>query len=87
MPEIAETAFARYQDRDMVAAAKIFEIPGSMPESEYYYDANYYIGEINYNLGQKKYLLSKMVSHSLIKQIRLSVSLLELPNKKLLINT
>ncbi|MFE7086698.1 tetratricopeptide repeat protein [Sphingobacterium spiritivorum] len=54
LPEIAETAFARYQDRDMVAAAKIFEIPGSMPESEYYYDANYYIGEINYNLGQKK---------------------------------
>ncbi|KAF5308753.1 hypothetical protein FQR65_LT17976 [Abscondita terminalis] len=51
----AETAiFASNQDRTLVAAAKIFEIPGSMPESEYYYDANYYIGEINYNLGQKK---------------------------------
>ncbi|WP_270088753.1 tetratricopeptide repeat protein [Sphingobacterium sp. SYP-B4668] len=54
LPEVAETAFAKYQDQDMAAAAMIFEIPASMPESEYYYDANYYIGEINYNLGQKK---------------------------------
>ncbi|TYP94680.1 tetratricopeptide repeat protein [Sphingobacterium allocomposti] len=51
--EIAETAFAKYQDGDVENAVKIFRLPASMPESDYYYDANYYLGLGQYSKGSK----------------------------------
>lgn len=53
LAEISETAFAKYTDGDTEAAIKLFEIPASMPESDYYYDANYYIGLGEYGIGSK----------------------------------
>lgn len=51
--EIAETAFQKYQDGDVEHAVKIFRLPAAMPESDYYYDANYYIGLGQYSKGSK----------------------------------
>lgn len=51
--EIAETAFAKYQDGEVDAAVKIFRIPASMPTSDYYYDANFYLGSALYGNGSK----------------------------------
>ncbi len=51
--EVAETAFAKYQEGEIAYAVKIFAIPASTPESDYYYDANYYIGLGQYSEGRK----------------------------------
>jgi len=51
--EISETAFAKYTDGEVDVAVKLFTIPASMPESDYYYDANYYIGLGEYGIGTK----------------------------------
>lgn len=51
--EIAETAFAKYQDGEVEEAVKIFRIPGANPESDYYFDANYYLGLAQYGKGSK----------------------------------
>lgn len=51
--EIAETAFAKYQDGEVETAIKIFRIPASKPNSDYYYDANYYLGSALYGKGSK----------------------------------
>ncbi len=51
--EIAETAFAKYQDGEVDEAIKIFRIPAADPESDYYYDANYYLGLGQYSKGSK----------------------------------
>ncbi|MHC8947841.1 tetratricopeptide repeat protein [Sphingobacterium hungaricum] len=53
LAEISETAFAKYTDGDVPAAIGLFAIPASMPESDYYYDANYYIGLGEYGIGSK----------------------------------
>lgn len=49
--EIAETAFAKYQDGEVEEAVKIFRIPAADPESDYYFDANYFIGLGQYTKG------------------------------------
>lgn len=49
--EIAETAFAKYQDGEVEEAIKIFRLPAADPESDYYYDANYFIGLGQYSAG------------------------------------
>ncbi|WP_437919244.1 tetratricopeptide repeat protein [Sphingobacterium sp. LRF_L2] len=51
--EIAETAFAKYQDGDVDNAIKIFRLPAADPKSDYYYDANYYLGLGQYSKGSK----------------------------------
>lgn len=51
--DISETAFAKYQDGEIDVAIKLFAIPASQPESDYYYDANYYIGLGEYSQGRK----------------------------------
>lgn len=51
--EIAETAFAKYQDGEVEEAVKIFRIPAANPESDYYYDANYFIGLGQYTKGSR----------------------------------
>lgn len=51
--EIAETAFAKYQDGEVETAVKIFRIPASKPTSDYYYDANFYLGSALYGKGSK----------------------------------
>lgn len=53
LAEIAETAFAKYQDDEIEVAMKLFSVPASMPESDYYYDSNYYIGLGEYGIGSK----------------------------------
>lgn len=51
--EIAETAFAKFQEGETEVAAKVFAIPAANPESSYYYDANYYKGQIEYGIGSQ----------------------------------
>lgn len=51
--EIAETAFAKYQDEEIEVAMRLFSVPASMPESDYYYDSNYYLGIGEYGIGSK----------------------------------
>ncbi|HIY75576.1 MAG TPA: tetratricopeptide repeat protein [Candidatus Sphingobacterium stercorigallinarum] len=51
--EIAETAFSKFQEGETEVAAKIFAIPATNPESGYYYDANYYKGQIEYGIGSR----------------------------------
>ena len=51
--EIAETAFAKYQDGEVDEAIKIFRIPAADSTSDYYYDANYYLGLGQYSKGSK----------------------------------
>ena len=51
--EIAETAFAKYQDGEVEEAVKIFRIPAAQDSSDYYYDANYFIGLGQYTKGSK----------------------------------
>ena len=54
--EIAETAFSKYQDGEQDIAMKIFAIPAANPESDYYYDSNYYLGTTAYTEGSKLYI-------------------------------
>lgn len=51
--EIAETAFAKYQDGEVEEAVKIFRIPAANPESDYYFDANYFVGLGQYTKGSR----------------------------------
>ncbi|HLR50909.1 MAG TPA: tetratricopeptide repeat protein [Candidatus Sphingobacterium stercoripullorum] len=51
LADISEIAFAKYQDKEIEAAIDLFSIAAGMPESDYYYDANYYTGLGEYNLG------------------------------------
>ncbi|MCC2600401.1 tetratricopeptide repeat protein [Sphingobacterium sp. FBM7-1] len=51
--EIAETAFAKYQDGEVEEAVKIFRIPAVNPESDYYFDANYFVGLGQYTKGSR----------------------------------
>src|SRR5690606_15760595 len=51
--EIAESAFAKYQDGEVEEAVKIFRIPAADSTSDYYYDANYYLGLGQYSKGSK----------------------------------
>lgn len=56
LAEIAETAFVKFQEEDeneKQAAYKMFTIPASMPESDYYFDSNYYLGQTEYSIGSK----------------------------------
>ncbi|RZF58817.1 tetratricopeptide repeat protein [Sphingobacterium corticibacterium] len=51
--EIAETAFAKYQDGEVEEAVKIFRIPAAQDSSDYYYDANYFVGLGQYTKGSR----------------------------------
>lgn len=51
--EIAESAFAKYQDGDVDNAIKIFRVVAVDTASDYYYDANYYLGIGQYQKGSK----------------------------------
>ncbi len=51
--EIAESAFAKYQDGDVDNAVKIFRVVAVDTASDYYYDANYYLGVGQYQKGSK----------------------------------
>src|SRR5690606_22086199 len=51
--EVAETAFAKLQDGEEEVARKLFAFPASNPESDYYYDSNYYMGTGEYGVGSK----------------------------------
>jgi len=51
--EISETAFAKFQEGETAIASKIFALPAANPESDYYYDSNFYMGQIEYGIGSK----------------------------------
>jgi len=51
--EIAETAFLKYQENEMEAAKELFKIPAANPKSNFYADANYYLGQLAYGVGSK----------------------------------
>lgn len=57
--EIANTAFAKYQDGETELAAKIFAIPAANPESDYYDDSNYYLGIGEYGIGSQLLAVSE----------------------------
>lgn len=60
LAEVAETAFAKYQDQETATAVSLFEIIAKYPDTDYYYDSNYYAGEGNYLIGFKKIKKVKM---------------------------
>lgn len=56
LADIAETAFDKYQQDDQDekdAALRMFAVPASMPESDYYFDSNYYLGQGEYSIGSR----------------------------------
>lgn len=53
--DIANTAFSKFQDGENEVAKRIFAVTAANPESDYYYDANYYLGTLAYTEGSKLY--------------------------------
>jgi len=51
--EISETAFEYFKNGENEIAAKIFTVPASNDSSDYYYDSNFYLGQIEYGIGSK----------------------------------
>jgi tetratricopeptide (TPR) repeat protein len=51
--EISETAFEYFKNGENEIAAKIFTIPASNDSSDYFYDSNFYLGQIEYGIGSK----------------------------------
>ncbi|MEN5197056.1 tetratricopeptide repeat protein [Sphingobacterium faecium] len=68
LAEVAETAFAKYQDQETRTAVSLFEIIAKYPDTDYYYDSNYYAGEGNYLIGFKKDQESKDEEGKVINQ-------------------
>ncbi|MGJ1411923.1 tetratricopeptide repeat protein [Sphingobacterium thalpophilum] len=54
LAEVAELAFAKYQEQEVQTAVSLFELVGEYKDSPYYFDSHYYAGEGNYQLGFKK---------------------------------
>ncbi|QRY58597.1 hypothetical protein BCY89_11670 [Sphingobacterium siyangense] len=54
LAEVAELAFAKYQDQELQTAVSLFELVGNYKDSPYYFDSHYYAGEGNYQIGFKK---------------------------------
>ncbi len=51
--EISETAFEYFKNGENEIAAKIFAIPASNDSSDYFFDSNFYLGQIEYGIGSK----------------------------------
>ncbi|AIM39277.1 hypothetical protein KO02_23230 [Sphingobacterium sp. ML3W] len=68
LAEVAETAFAKYQDQETATAVALFEIIAKYPDTDYYFDSNYYAGEGNYQIGFKKDQESKDEEGNVINQ-------------------
>ncbi|MDH5828588.1 tetratricopeptide repeat protein [Sphingobacterium faecium] len=68
LAEVAETAFAKYQDQETATAVSLFEIIARYPDTDYYFDSNYYAGEGNYLVGFKKDQESKDEEGNVINQ-------------------
>ncbi len=51
--EISETAFEYFKNGENEIAAKIFRIPASNDSSDYFFDSNFYLGQIEYGIGSK----------------------------------
>lgn len=68
LAEVAETAFAKYQDQETATAVSLFEIIAKYPDTDYYFDSNYYAGEGNYLVGFKKDQESKDEEGNVINQ-------------------
>lgn len=68
LAEVAETAFAKYQDQENATAVALFEIIAKYPDTDYYFDSNYYAGEGNYQIGFKKDQESKDAEANIINQ-------------------
>lgn len=53
--EIANTAFAKYQDGENAVAKRLFAFSAANPDSDYYFDSNYYLGTLAYQEGSQIY--------------------------------
>ncbi len=51
--EISETAFEYFKNGENEIAAKIFTVPAGNDSSDYYFDSNFYLGQIEYGIGSK----------------------------------
>ncbi|WP_312788888.1 tetratricopeptide repeat protein [Sphingobacterium sp.] len=54
LAEVAELAFAKYQEQELQTAVSLFELVGEYKDSPYFFDSHYYAGEGNYQIGFKK---------------------------------
>lgn len=52
--EVAELAFAKYQEQELQTAVSLFGLVGEYKDTPYYFDSHYYAGEGNYQIGFKK---------------------------------
>ncbi|WP_156305320.1 tetratricopeptide repeat protein [Sphingobacterium endophyticum] len=51
--EISETAFEYFKNGENEIASKIFAVPASNDSSDYFFDSNFYLGQIEYGIGSK----------------------------------
>ncbi|MDM1296755.1 tetratricopeptide repeat protein [Sphingobacterium sp. N143] len=68
LAEVAELAFAKYQDQELQTAVSLFELVGQYKDSPYYFDSHYYAGEGNYQIGFKKDSGSKDAEGNYVNQ-------------------
>ena len=69
LAEVAELAFAKYQDQELQTAASLFELVAQYKDNPtYLYDANYYAGEAYYQIGAKEEAASKNAEGVMVDQ-------------------
>ncbi|GAA4184673.1 tetratricopeptide repeat protein [Sphingobacterium ginsenosidimutans] len=67
--EVAELAFAKYQEQELQTAASLFELVGQYKDNPtYLYDANYYAGEAYFQIGSKEEAASKNEEGAIVDQ-------------------
>ncbi|WP_286882832.1 tetratricopeptide repeat protein [Sphingobacterium sp. UBA5980] len=67
--EVAELAFAKYQDQELQTAASLFELVASYKDNKtYFYDANYYAGEAYFQIGSAEDRESKNEEQVVVNQ-------------------
>lgn len=67
--EVAELAFAKYQDQELQTAASLFEMVASYKDNKtYLYDANYYAGEAYFQIGSAEDRESKNEEQVVVNQ-------------------
>jgi len=67
--EIAELAFAKYQEQELQTAASLFELVAQYKDNPtYLYDANYFAGEAYYQIGAKEEGASKNEEGAIVDQ-------------------
>ncbi|MNH92022.1 Tetratricopeptide repeat protein [compost metagenome] len=66
--EVAELAFAKYQEQELQTAVSLFGLVGEYKDTPYYFDSHYYAGEGSYQIGFKKDTQAKDAEGNYVNQ-------------------